>query len=181
MTRFVSPERLRDSTLGVIRPARPADAARLRGIERDAGARFREAGMDDIAAAEPMAAEVLKSYASAGRSWVVADDQDRPLGYVVVDIVDGSAHIGQISIDPEHQGRGLARMLLGRVERWAARQGMTSMTLTTFAQVSWNRPLYEHLGFTVVEDHDLQPGLRAVREAEARHGLDPGARVCRRP
>ncbi|MHB1598815.1 MAG: hypothetical protein ACYCXY_08010 [Acidimicrobiales bacterium] len=54
------------------------------------------------------------------------------------------------------------------------------MTLTTFDQVSWNRPLYEHLGFAVLQEADLLPGLRVVRAAETEHGLDPAARVCMR-
>jgi ribosomal protein S18 acetylase RimI-like enzyme len=92
--------------MGVIRPARRADAERLRIIERIAGARFRQVGMAEIAAAEPMSAEVLVDYAEAGRSWVAAGDLDRAVGYVVVDVIDGSAHIEQICVEPDQQGRG---------------------------------------------------------------------------
>lgn len=100
------------------------------------------------------------------------------MGYVVVDVVDSAAHIEQIGVDPDYQGRGLCRALIDEVERWAAARDMTAMTLTTFDEVPWNRPLYEHLGFAVVDQIDLQPGLREVRAAEARHGLDPTTRVC---
>lgn len=162
----------------MIRPAHPDDAERLRSIELAAGARFREVGMTDIAEAEPMAVAVLATYAQAGRSWVAVDDRGRPVGYVVVDVVDSAAHIEQISVDPDYQGRGLCRALIDEVERWAAASDMTAMTLTTFDEVPWNRSLYEHLGFAVVDEIDLQPGLREVREAEARHGLDPTIRVC---
>ena len=136
--------------------------------------------MVDVAEAEPMATAILAAYAQAGRSWVAVDDRDRAVGYVVVDVIDGSAHVEQISVDPDHQGQGLARALLDEVERWAAARDMTAMTLTTFDKLSWNRPLYEHLGFAVLVEADLQPGLRAVRAAETEHGLDPAARVCMR-
>jgi GNAT superfamily N-acetyltransferase len=166
----------------VIRPARPEDAERLRSIERAAGARFREVGMADIAEAEPMTTATLVAYAQAGRSWVAVDERCRAVGYVVVDLIDDCAHVEQISVDPDYQGQGLGRALLDEVGRWAAAQAMTAMTLTTFDRVSWNRPLYEHLGFTVVEDADLLPGLRAVWDVETEHGLDPATRVCmRRP
>lgn len=173
---------VRDSTTVMIRTARPADAERLRAIERVAGERFYEVGMPDIAAAEPMVIQTLVAYAHAGHSWVAVDDEDRSVGYVVIDIIDGCAHVEQVSVDPEYQGRGLGRALLGEVEDWAAERGMTALTLTTFSQVPWNRPLYEHLGFVALDEADLSLGLRAVRDAETDHGLDPATRVCmRRP
>jgi GNAT superfamily N-acetyltransferase len=164
----------------MIRPARPDDAERLRSIERAAGARFYEVGMTDIADAEPMTTATLVAYAEAGRSWVAVDDRDRAVGYVVVDLIDGCAHVEQISVDPDQQGQGLGRALLDEVGRWAAVRDVTAITLTTFDQVSWNRPLYEHFGFAVVVEADLSPGLRAVRDLETEHGLDPAARVCMR-
>lgn len=163
-----------------IRPARPDDAERLLVIERAAGAGFRSVGMADIADAEPLAAAALVAYAQAGRAWVAVDHRDRAVGYVVIDVVDGCAHVEQISVHPDHQGQGLGQALLDEVERWAASRDMPAMTLTTFDQVPWNRPLYEHLGFAVIEEADLRPGLRAVRDAETGHGLDPTTRVCMR-
>jgi len=164
----------------VIRPARPADAETLRVIERAAGQRFGEVGLPDIAAAEPMATDTLVAYARGGRAWVAVDGGGRAIGYVVVDVIDGCAHVEQVSVDPRYQGRGVGRALLDEVAASAARQGMAALTLTTFSQVPWNQPLYEHLGFAVVAESDLSPGLRAVRESEAEHGLDPAARVCMR-
>ena len=102
------------------------------------------------------------------------------MGYVVVDVVDGCAHVEQVSVRPDHQGTGVGRALLDRVAAWAQARSMPALTLTTFADVPWNRPLYEHLGFRVLAEGELSPGLRAVRDAEAAHGLDPTNRVCMR-
>lgn len=166
----------------VIRPARPADAQAQRAVERAAGARFAEVGMAGVAADEPMSVERLAAYAEAGRSWVATDATDHVLGYVVVELIDGCAHIEQVSVEPDHQGQGMGRGLIDEVERWAAGRRIEAMTLTTFAEVPWNRPLYEHLGFRVLQEHELSRGLRAVRTDEAAHGLDPESRVCmRRP
>ncbi|MGI0055588.1 MAG: hypothetical protein ACREBZ_07775 [Thermoplasmata archaeon] len=71
---------MRYSTTVMIRAARPADAERLRAIERVAGERFYEVGMPDIAAAEPMVIQTLVAYAEAGHSWVAVDDEDRSVG-----------------------------------------------------------------------------------------------------
>jgi GNAT superfamily N-acetyltransferase len=100
-------------------------------------------GLDNVAEDEPASIEVLAGYADGGRAWVAEDADGAPVGCLLVDAIDGAAHIEQVSVAPGHQGRGLGRALVERVAQWAASQGMTAVTLTTFAQVPWNRPLYE--------------------------------------
>jgi hypothetical protein len=65
-------------------------------------------------------------------------------------------------------------------DSWAKASGLSALTLTTFKDISWNRPLYEHLGFAVLAPDELTPGLAAIREAEAKRGLEPVTRVCMR-
>jgi ribosomal protein S18 acetylase RimI-like enzyme len=163
-----------------IRPARADDAPALQEIERSAGERFRQIGREDVADAEPPSAQVLAEYARDERSWVAVDDRNRPVGFVVVDLVDGNAHIEQISVRIDRQGVGIGRSLLAGVESWARERRIPALTLTTFTAVPWNRPLYEHLGFVVLDAHQIGPELRAVRDTETRHGLDPAERVCMR-
>jgi GNAT superfamily N-acetyltransferase len=163
-----------------VRLARADEWPALREIERAAGKRFRQVGLDDVADAEPATLVVLAGYASAGRSWVAVDDEDRPLGYVLVALVDQQAHIEQISVRPDRQRGGVGQALIDQVQRWARQTGRSALTLTTFTDVPWNRPWYEHLGFVVLDDTQIGPQLRSVREAETRHGLDPAKRVCMR-
>lgn len=164
----------------VVRGVRDEDLPVLREIERASGQRYREFGLDQVADDEPASIEVLAGYADGGRAWVIGAGDGAPAGYILVDAVDGAAHIEQVSVVPDHQGRGLGRALIERAARWAANQKMSALTLTTFDHIPWNRPLYEHLGFRVLADDELGPGLRAVREAEAAHGLDPALRVVMR-
>ena len=94
-----------------IRPARPDDGEALRDVERQAGERFREVGLDEIADHDPTPFDGLADYAVAGRSWVAVDGTGAagpPLGYVLVDVVDGAAHVEQISVLPDHQGAASA-------------------------------------------------------------------------
>jgi GNAT superfamily N-acetyltransferase len=163
-----------------VRPSLRAESPTLREIETFAGEAFRSIGMDAIADTEPMSVEVLDAYAISGRSWVAVDETDRPVAYVVVDVVDGNAHIEQISVLPDNQGRGVGKDLLDTVRSWAIEAGCPAITLTTFIHVPWNYPLYEHLGFVVLPEEELGPELRAVREHEAQMGLDPADRVCMR-
>jgi GNAT superfamily N-acetyltransferase len=134
--------------------------------------------LDSVADDEPLSVAALGDYAGSGHSWVVIDDDDTPVGYVLVDVVDGCAHIEQLSVQPDQQGQGAGRALVDRVAVWAVEMGMPAITLTTFAAVDWNRPLFEHLGFRVIDEAELGPGLRAIRHAEAGRGLDPSLRVC---
>jgi len=163
-----------------VRASRRSDGSSLRDIERAAGERFRGVDLAHVADDEPLSIEALDAYATAGRSWVAVDDHDQPTGYVLVDIVDGNAHVEQLSVHPDHQGTGVGRALLDRVRRWAAETDRLAITLTTFADVAWNRPLYEHLGFSVIDENEIGPDLGALRMAEAAHGLDPATRVCMR-
>lgn len=166
-----------------VRPARRDDGERLREIERAAGERFREVDLAAIADDEPMSVEDLADYASSGRSWVVEmelDGDEVILGYVLVDVVDGNAHIEQITVDPSAQGRGIGRALIDHVAAFARSSDLAALTLTTFRDVAWNAPLYEHLGFRVLPGAEVGPELAALVELEASHGLDPDQRVCMR-
>lgn len=166
---------MRDHVL-VIRAATARDGEALQAIERAAGARFRDIGMHEVAAHEPASVAVLAGYAADGRSWVAVDASDEPIGYVLVDRVDGLTHVEQLSVLPAHHGRGVGRAL---IEHVIARHG-APVTLTTFRDVEWNQPLYDHLGFRVMADAEIGPELRSLVAAEAAHGLDPATRVCMR-
>jgi GNAT superfamily N-acetyltransferase len=163
-----------------IRPCLPGDAPALQVIELLAGERFREVGLGDVADNEPASVDALAAYATAGRGWVAVDDTGEPVGYVVVDEVDGNAHVEQVSVRPDHQGAGIGRALLDRVRTWAVHRGRSAITLTTFAEVPWNGPLYRHLGFRVLTESEIGPELRAICAEETAHGLDPAMRVCMR-
>ncbi len=164
----------------LIRAAAREDLLVLREIERAAGQRYRDFELDHVADDEPPSIEILAGYAEEGRAWVAADSDDAPQGYLLVDEVDDGAHIEQVSVLPDRQGRGLARALIETAAKWAASHGRKSLTLTTFDHIPWNRPLYEHLGFRVLAEEELGTGLRAVRDAEADSGLDPAIRVVMR-
>lgn len=125
-----------------VRPATADDGPRLRDIEVRAGRRFAEVGMDAIAEDEPMSLADLAAHAADGRAAVAVDDTTGAVvGYVVVDRVDDAAHVEQVSVDPDHQGRGIGRLLLDWVADWARADGRAALSLTTFRDVPWNAPL----------------------------------------
>lgn len=163
-----------------IRPARRSDLPLLQDIERAAGEPFRALGMARVADDDPPPLEALDRYREAGRAWVTTGPDDRPLGYLIADPVDGAAHIEQVSVHPSAAGRGLGSALLDHVAGWAATGGLNALTLTTFTHVPWNAPYYARLGFRVLTESGLTDGLRRIRAEEAEHGLDRWPRVCMR-
>jgi GNAT superfamily N-acetyltransferase len=163
-----------------IRLAHDRDLARMRAIERLAGRLFADIGMTLVAEDEPASVEELRTYARERRAFV-ADIPDRAgvvAGYLLVEEVDGLAHLEQVSVDPAYGGQGLGGLLVERAVGWARDHGYRAMTLTTFTGVAWNGPWYERRGFRVVES--LTPGLQAIRDREKAHGLDRWPRAAMR-
>lgn len=163
-----------------IRTARNSDLTVMRDIERDAGGLFREIGMPEIADDEPLPLDELARYQEDDRAWVAADDSDVPAAYLVADVVDGDLHIEQVSVHPRAARRGIGRALLDHAAVAAAGRGLRGLTLTTFAEVPWNAPYYARCGFRVLDDSELSPGMRAIREREIAHGLHRWPRVFMR-
>ncbi|MBF6066154.1 GNAT family N-acetyltransferase [Nocardia terpenica] len=136
--------------------------------------------MSSVAEDEPPSIEQLRAFADDGRAWVIADATDTPIAYLILDVVDGNAHIDQVSVHPDHAGRRLGRDLIEYAAEWAVARGIAALTLTTFTEVPWNGPYYERLGFHRLPVAQETPGLRAARAAEAAHGLDAWPRACMR-
>ncbi|MCM3302836.1 GNAT family N-acetyltransferase [Streptomyces pseudogriseolus] len=163
-----------------IRPAAPGELPALQDVERAAGAPFRDLGMAEIADDDPPSVDELERYRAAGRCWVAANERGRPVAYVTAEPVDGALHVEQVSVHPRAARRGVGRALLAHAAEHAREQGLTALTLTTFADVPWNAPYYARLGFRTLTEPDLTPGLRRIRAEEAAHGLDRWPRVCLR-
>ncbi|HEY0576509.1 MAG TPA: GNAT family N-acetyltransferase [Pseudonocardia sp.] len=164
-----------------IRLARRAELPGLQRLERRSGEIFRPIGMAEVAEDEPSSLAELEHYLAAGRAWVIidADRQDGALlGYLLAEPVDGDMHIAQVSVDPAAAGRRLGAALIEHLAGVAGGQGFPALTLTTYRDVPWNAPYYRALGFTEIPESELGPGLRLIRELEAKAGLDRWPRLA---
>jgi hypothetical protein len=81
-----------------IRPPVREELGILRSIQHDSGQGYRRYGLNDVADHEPPSIEVFAGYADDGRAWVSVDDLNQPTGFIIVDIIDGGAHIEQVSV-----------------------------------------------------------------------------------
>jgi GNAT superfamily N-acetyltransferase len=163
-----------------IRLAQEQDLPHLQDIERAAGQPFAALGMHAVADDAPPSLGTLREFLHAGRAWVAVTPDDRPVAYLVAVLIDGTPHVEQVSVHPDHAGQRLGRALLEHLAAWAREQGHTALTLTTFTEVPWNGPYYARCGFRFLTDAELTPGLRQVRAAEAARGLDRWPRCAMR-
>jgi len=167
----------------IVRKALPAEVTSLGEIERDAGERFREVGMPEIADDPPAPIEALAASALILVAWAESLHEDGGrtptalVGYAWVEIVDGQAHLEQLSVGPGHNGRGIGSALIEAVVEWATAQGHGALTLTTFREVPFNAPFYARRGFVAIPASEWNPGMTALVEQETAHGLDQVLRV----
>jgi len=163
-----------------IRAAAVEDLPALQDIERAAGRCFHDVDMPEVADDEPLTLDELTRYQRCGGIWVAVDRTDRPVAYLLTDLVDGNTHVDQVSVHPDSARHGVGRSLLEHVADRAMAEGIRALTLTTFVHVPWNAPYYRRCGFRCLDETELTPGLRAIRRQEATHGLDRWPRVCMR-
>ncbi|MDR2307500.1 MAG: GNAT family N-acetyltransferase [Paucimonas sp.] len=156
-----------------IRPTLAKDLAHLPAIERSAAQTFRQVpGLAWLADSEVMEASEHQRLLDAGTSWVAVDAQDCLVGFLCAEVVGTALHVHELSVGQAAQGQGLGRQLLEQALAQARLQRLHSVTLTTFADVPWNRPFYERLGFCVLPLAELDARLSAILAAERAHGLE---------
>jgi GNAT superfamily N-acetyltransferase len=163
-----------------IRPVRPDERVQLPDIESAADTMFERLAIGPLPGPG-----TVEEFAAA---LVVLVAGDPPVGLCRIDAMPGlspngaaGAHLEQLSVHPDHAGRGIGRALLRAGCDWAAAHGYAELTLATYRDVPWNAPFYASEGF-------VEAG--PVDEFMVAHGLPPeepvmsrfGARVlmCRR-
>ncbi|WP_211244569.1 GNAT family N-acetyltransferase [Actinospica robiniae] len=147
-----------------MRPARPEDLAFLPDVETVADERFDDIGLGPLPPPSELADLVHASCV------LVAGTP--PVAFARLEIIDGHAHLEQLSVHPAHGRRGVGGSLIGAACQWAADQGHTIISLCTFADIPWNAPFYARHGFVAVPDDELTPELRLLRRHEQKLGLD---------
>ncbi len=100
--------------------------------------------MDFVANDEPLPSEVLAGFAGENRAWVAVDGASEIVGYVLVEDVDGAAHVEQVSVRRSLQGRGMVGCSWDGSKTGPEATGRSALTLATFSDVPWNEPLYEY-------------------------------------
>ncbi|WP_153503642.1 GNAT family N-acetyltransferase [Cumulibacter manganitolerans] len=127
------------------RIATPADLAAVQDIEAAADRVF--APVLDVAGwgTPPSGAERAET---GGFVLVVGQPV---VGFAHVVEVDGHHHLDQVAVHPSHMRQGIGTELVYAAVDMVASLGGGDLTLITFADVPWNAPFYETLGFETVD------------------------------
>lgn len=163
-----------------IRLARLSEVSRLQQIEHEAGALFAGLGLIDDTLDGSFPLEELKRLIGLGQVWAACTGDDLAVGAVIASVREGTVYVEELDVLPAHGRRGLGARLLASVCTWAERQGYPAVTLSTFRDVPWNGPFYRKQGFRELTREEWTPGMRHIRELEARHGLHVEQRVFMR-
>jgi GNAT superfamily N-acetyltransferase len=142
-----------------------ADLQRLVDVEVEAGQVFRTVGMTKVAEDVPQIPD-LREAAEAERLWVTQVGSEIA-GYISAEVLDGNAHVAQVSVAPAYAGRALGRAMIEFLEDWGRAAGRPTTTLTTFRDVPWNGPYYLRLGYRVLRNEDIGPELARTMAYEA--------------
>jgi GNAT superfamily N-acetyltransferase len=150
-------------TMYDIRLATPSQLDDLRDIDDDASALFLAHGVvlelppeHEFARAEQ--ARWLRA-AELERAFVAVDAAGASFGFATLGLVDGEPYLDEIAVRAAAMRRGIGAALLGRALEWARAQQGSSLWLTTYSHLPFNRPYYERHGFVVVPEADCGPEI----------------------
>ncbi len=162
-----------------IRKAVETDYQYFPDIERDAAQVFCDFGLNAIADAEPTPAEYYAALPETSIIAVAEDTGGKPIGFAVVNKLDGQVYLKEISVRCVYSGKGIGRQLTEYVICSAHEYGYKTMALTTFADLPFNAPFYCSCGFAdFIPNPGEYPELLSIRESETKNGLDLIPRIC---
>ena len=159
-----------------IRAAQASELSALQAIEEVAGQRYGSVGIDPDLPGLPL--PTLAAGQRAGLLWVMVHGRNELVGFALAWVRPDAVHLREIDVLPAHGGKRLGARLVDRVASEARMRSLARVTLTTFADVPWNAPYYERLGFRRLDDAELPSWLRAIRAEEHAAGLDTWPRVA---
>ena len=72
---------------------------------------------------------------------------------------DDTVEIKRMFVIKEYRGKGLAKLVLGELEKWAHDSGFRRAILETSIHFEAARSLYTNAGYTIIKNYDQYKGL----------------------
>ena len=98
----------------------------------------------------PWSEGIFKDCFRAGYNCWVCEEMGRILGYSIVSIAVGEAHILNISVDPSEQGQGIGRKMLENLIEVARSKRAENMFLEVRPSNTGALALYQKMGFNEI-------------------------------
>lgn len=159
-----------------IRLASADEIHKVAPVELAAAEAYRTIGMDVIADDEPISESKLLQAVKEQRLWF-AVEYGVLKAYLLGDFLPQSLHIDQVTVHPDASRRGLGALMIESVSADPRSKERGLITLTSFANVPWNAPYYERIGFTDIAEEDWPEGIAEKVAAEQEAGLAAWPRV----
>lgn len=159
-----------------IRPAREQDLALLHALERAAVERFRGTAYEMFTEDGGYEQDIYRAWFEHG-AILIAEREGELAGFATAEEVGEQGFYALLCVHPAHAQRGLGRALTEAIKAWCLTRGYTTLTMTTFPNIAWNAPIFERMGFRIMRQDELTPGLLAIRNEEIESGLAPEERV----
>ena len=163
----------------MIRNAHPHELHMLVSIDDQASQLYAQAGLQ--LALEPdhpfVQAEVARWSLALEQQHVhvAIDDNNTPIGFIVLGYVDRQPYLDQIAVHPQHMRQGIGSKLLDVALCWSGRR---RLWLTTYAHLPWNKPYYERHGFITVPPSECGSELCAIVQNQRSALPAPNQRIA---
>jgi len=154
-----------------IMPAESRHLPLLNAIELAAATIFPENYLPEHILSEKLPMNVLVAAKEQGMLWVAVDAGGSPVGYILVQAVDGLALLAQVDVHPDHGRQGLGTALIRHAMQAMHERGFAECYLTTFSDIAWNAPFYAKLGFGVVGEAVMPQAIAEILREEQERGL----------
>lgn len=155
-----------------IRLASADEIHKVAPLEHAAAEMYREIGMDAIADDAPPAESELLQAVEEQRLWF-AVEYGVLKAYLLGDYLPQSLHIDQVTVHPDASRRGLGALMIESVSADPRSKERGLITLTSFANVPWNAPYYERIGFIDIPESEWPEGV--AEKVAAERGTDLAA------
>jgi predicted N-acetyltransferase YhbS len=163
----------------IVREARPEEYESLGPIEASANDLLDRSGIPR--SPQTMSVEFIRAVARAGAVFVAADEaRDAPGGFLLAGFLDRAVYLFLMAVGEDHQRQGLGRRLMQEGAHFAMRQGVGAVTLSTYADVAWNAPFFETLGYRTVPRSEWTPSFFLLHARQRAVGLPVERRVFMR-
>ncbi|MBX3706751.1 MAG: O-acetyl-ADP-ribose deacetylase [Pseudomonadales bacterium] len=156
-----------------IRSGEPGDVPRLAAVERAADRLFPAGRLPP--GDDPYPLDQLADACAAGLLFVAARQparaRDEIIGFGFCRIEGRRLHLVGLAVDPDHGRQGIGAALVRRAWAECRARALEGVTLTTFADLSWNGPFYARMGFSVLDEPALPTYLATALARERAAGM----------
>jgi predicted N-acetyltransferase YhbS len=114
--------------------------------------------------------ERLAAMMRKGKILAAEDDNHQLLGCVYTEVRGKRGYLGQLAVDPAHQGTGLAIRIVAAAEEHLRRQGCEAVEITVLSLRPELPPIYRRYGYVESGTEEFHPTQPLKSGAEC-HGI----------